>query len=48
MDINKSKLTDQEIRDIYDSNMDMTVKALSYRTGRTMKQLMKILFNKEY
>jgi|ETNvirome_6_1000_1030641.scaffolds.fasta_scaffold00903_6 plasmid maintenance system antidote protein VapI len=36
-------MTDQEIKDLFDENLDMTLDELSRITGRTRKELKNIL-----
>ena len=37
----------QEIKDLFDSNLDMTLRELSRITGRTVRELQRILMEEE-
>ena len=37
----------QDIKDLFDSNLDMTLRELSGITGRTVKELQRILMEEE-
>jgi len=37
----------QDIKDLFDSHLDMTLRELSRITGRTVKELKRILMEKE-
>tara|TARA_R110000765_G_scaffold16273_1_gene45990 strand:+ start:48 stop:206 length:159 start_codon:yes stop_codon:yes gene_type:complete len=39
----EKKMTDQEIIDLFDGNMNMTLRELSQLTGRSIKSLKKLL-----